>query len=73
MFMLTAFADVCSMAVDPEWQGRGIGKLLLAEDCKRADQAGQDIYLESTVAGKRLYQSLESVKSWMGRLRSARC
>jgi predicted GNAT family N-acyltransferase len=29
----------------------------LAEDCKRADQAGQDIYLESTVAGKRLYQS----------------
>jgi len=57
MFMLTAFADVCSMAVDPEWQGRGIGKLLLAEDCKRADQAGQDVYLESTVAGKRLYQS----------------
>lgn len=45
------------MAVDPECQGRGIGKMLLEADCKLADQAGQDVYLESTVAGKKLYQS----------------
>jgi ribosomal protein S18 acetylase RimI-like enzyme len=45
------------MAVDPECQGQGIGKRLLAEECKLADQAGQDIYLESTSAGKKLYQS----------------
>ena len=55
MLMLTAFTDLCSMAVDPKCQGRGIGKQLLAENCKLADQAGQDIYLESTSAGKKLY------------------
>jgi ribosomal protein S18 acetylase RimI-like enzyme len=57
ILMLTAFTDLCSMAVDPECQGRGIGKQLLAENCKLADQAGQDIYLESTSAGKKLYQA----------------
>jgi len=45
------------MAVDPECQGQGVGKRLLEADCKLADQAGQDIYLESTTAGKRLYES----------------
>lgn len=43
------------MAVDPKCQGRGIAKRLLAKDCELADRAGQDIYLESTPAGKRLY------------------
>jgi ribosomal protein S18 acetylase RimI-like enzyme len=43
------------MAVHPEYQRRGIGRRLLAEACKLANKAGQDLYLESTPAGTKLY------------------
>jgi ribosomal protein S18 acetylase RimI-like enzyme len=59
------------MAVHPDFQRQGIGSKLLAEVCKLADESGQDIYLESTPAGLKLYQntgfvSLESVELFDG-------
>jgi len=53
---LTASEDVPSMAVDPDYQGHGIAKRLLQKLCELADEAGQDIYLESTTAGLPLYK-----------------
>jgi len=44
------------MAVDPDYQGHGIAKRLLQKICEFADEAGQDIYLESTTAGLSLYK-----------------
>ncbi|KAL1589293.1 hypothetical protein WHR41_02294 [Cladosporium halotolerans] len=46
---------VVSMVVHPDRQGKGIGKRLLEKDCELADAAGQDIYLEASPAGKKLY------------------
>jgi len=48
--------DVPSMAVDPKFQGRGIGLKLLEYGFRIVDKSGQDLYLESTPGGKRLYQ-----------------
>jgi ribosomal protein S18 acetylase RimI-like enzyme len=44
------------MAVHPDFQGQGIGVRLLAEICGLADSSNQDVYLEATPAGLRLYQ-----------------
>jgi len=44
------------MAVDPDYQGHGIAKQLMQKLCELADEAQQDIYLESTVAGLSLYK-----------------
>jgi ribosomal protein S18 acetylase RimI-like enzyme len=44
------------MAVHPDFQGQGIGRELLAEICNLADKSSQDVYLESTPAGLKLYQ-----------------
>jgi ribosomal protein S18 acetylase RimI-like enzyme len=54
------------MAVHPDYQGQGIGSNLLAEICNLADKSSQDIYLESTPAGLRLYQKtgFESLETW---------
>jgi ribosomal protein S18 acetylase RimI-like enzyme len=43
------------MAVHPEYQRRGIGRQLLTEICMLAEKAAQDIYLEATPAGTKLY------------------
>lgn len=43
------------MIVHPEYQGRGIGRRLLDEICNLADKAAQDIYLEASPVGTKLY------------------
>lgn len=48
-------ADVPAMAVHPDHQGRGVATLLLKEICRIADEHGQEVYLEATPAGKKLY------------------
>jgi ribosomal protein S18 acetylase RimI-like enzyme len=44
------------MAVDPDYHGQGIAKRLLQKLCEIADEARQDIYLESTTAARTLYK-----------------
>ena len=44
------------MAVHPDYQGKGIAKRLLQKICEFGDEAGQDVYLESTAAGQSLYK-----------------
>ena len=46
---------VQSMLVRPDYQGRGIATRLLNHAMQGADRAGQDVYLEGTVAGQPLY------------------
>jgi ribosomal-protein-alanine N-acetyltransferase len=38
--------EVHTIGVDPEWQGRGIGKMLLEELLGRADEAKAPVFLE---------------------------
>ncbi|KAI8940594.1 hypothetical protein NX059_001868 [Plenodomus lindquistii] len=42
---------------DPEFQGRGAGRLLVEWGTRRADELSLPAYLESTAAGHRLYKS----------------
>lgn len=49
-------AVVSSMAVHPDYQGQGIAKRLLLKGFELADEAGEDVYLESTPGAKGLYQ-----------------
>ena len=44
------------MAVLPDYQGKGIARKLLERGVQGADEAGQDVYLEGTAAGQRLYR-----------------
>ena len=44
------------LATRPEWQGKGAGGLMLDWGCARADGDGVETYLESSPAGKRLYE-----------------
>ena len=44
------------MAVHPDYQGQGIAKRLLLKGLELADEAGEDVYLESTPGAKGLYQ-----------------
>ena len=48
-------AVVSSMAVHPDYQGQGIAKRLLLRGLELADEAGEDVYLESTPGAKGLY------------------
>lgn len=40
----------------PEYQSRGIGKALLEEGLRKADEVGVACYLEATKEGKRMYE-----------------
>lgn len=42
----------------PEFQGRGVGTLLLQEGLRMADQAGLPAWLEASAKGRRLYRKL---------------
>jgi len=44
------------MTVHSDYQGQGIAKRLLLKGLEFPDEAGQDVYLESTPSGKGLYQ-----------------
>ena len=46
-----------AMIVHPDYQRRGIGSRLLAEVCSLTDKAGQDVYLESSPRGMKLYSN----------------
>lgn len=50
------YAQSCVVA--GEWQGRGIGKRLMAEVIARAESEGVVVGLESSEMGERLYRSL---------------
>lgn len=59
--MLTNLTDglravVSSMAVHVDYQGQGIAKRLLLKGLELADEAGENVYLESTPAAKGFYQ-----------------
>lgn len=43
------------MIVHPDFQRRGIGSRLLAEVCSLTDKVGQEVYLESSPRGIKLY------------------
>jgi len=47
--------DIPAMIVHPDHQRRGIGSKLLAEVCRLADKDCQDVYLESSPSGAKLY------------------
>lgn len=49
-------ADLKSMAVHPDYQRRGIAQRLVQAGVDLADRDGADAYLESSVAGRRLYE-----------------
>jgi ribosomal protein S18 acetylase RimI-like enzyme len=49
---------VASMAVHVDYQGQGIAKQLLLKGLELADEAGEDVYLESTPAAKGVYLSV---------------
>ncbi|KAF2810222.1 acyl-CoA N-acyltransferase [Mytilinidion resinicola] len=46
------------LATDPDYQRQGIGKGLLKWGCDEADKEGIYAYLESTPAGRKLYESM---------------
>ena len=45
------------MLVHPDHQGRGIGTKLLRRGLEDVDNAGQDVFLEASPAGAKLYES----------------
>lgn len=56
--------DLGSLAVDPEFAGRGIASQLVQWGIDTSESDGKTIYLESTVAAKKLYTRLgfETIK-----------
>jgi len=60
-------AHLARLAVEPEWQGRGIGRALAVEALNWADGQGLDVLSVNTqsdnAAGRRLYRSLGFVES----------
>ena len=44
------------VATEPEWHGKGAGKLLMEWACKDADRRGLPMYLEGSPVGMKLYE-----------------
>ena len=44
------------LAVSPAYLGRGIGQELIKRGVELADQAGEDMYLESAPPARKLYE-----------------
>jgi GNAT superfamily N-acetyltransferase len=55
---------LASLFTLPEWQGRGVGRLLVQWAIERADRGEEPVplYLESSVQGRRLYEGCGFVK-----------
>ena len=53
---LTRPAELTQIFVDPDYQRKGIGKMLLDWGTEQADESGTAIYLEGTAAGMDLYE-----------------
>lgn len=49
-------ADLHMLHTDPNFQGRGAGKMLVEWGTKKADELGLPAYLESSPTGHHLYQ-----------------
>lgn len=65
---LGSYVFVDTLAVEPEWQGQGAGRLLMEEVCKEADERGWESMLEATEEGVRLYEKMgfvEREKLWV--------
>jgi GNAT superfamily N-acetyltransferase len=56
--------ELATLFVDPDFQGRGIARQLLAWGIGEAEKLGLEMSLEATKAGRRLYESVgfEAVK-----------
>lgn len=51
-----------SIAVDPSYQGKGIGTLLTRWGMEEAEKDGRDVYLLASEAGALLYRKLGFVE-----------
>ncbi|KAF2730424.1 hypothetical protein EJ04DRAFT_579892 [Polyplosphaeria fusca] len=50
--------ELSQISVEPEYQGKGIGRRLVEEGLKLADSDNLLLYLEATPCGKLLYEKL---------------
>lgn len=51
-------ADLVFVAVDPAYQGRGVGRMLVQWGIEKAKAEGKGLYLAATPAGKPFYTRL---------------
>lgn len=52
------YAYLCLLVVEPEWQRRGLGCLLLEHTLGEIDALGWEAWIEATPAGTGLYERL---------------
>lgn len=57
---------VAMVAVDPDFQRRGVGGMLIGEGKKLAKESNVPIYLESSLAGRGLYKKCGFETVWEG-------
>ncbi|OZJ04495.1 hypothetical protein BZG36_02668 [Bifiguratus adelaidae] len=64
------------LATLPEYQGKGVGSMLLRWGCEQADRDGLQLYLDASPAGKPLYEKhgfLERAKSFIPEVQHVEC
>jgi len=53
--MLTSWTDLRILAIDPAYQRRGLGSMLIKEGLAHVDKSGTDCLLTASAAGEGLY------------------